>query len=91
MTATPLPALPSGDPSTWDQALYAFLVEKGNRAVYTKEAAAATVTLDMVDATHGFLLVPANGSPSTNELLITSDGGATWTTLRAAWAGAGSP
>ncbi len=32
MTATPLPALPSGDPSTWDQALYAFLVEKGNRS-----------------------------------------------------------
>ncbi len=29
---TPLPALPSGDPSTWDQALYAFLVEKGNRS-----------------------------------------------------------
>ena len=32
MNATPLPALPSGDPSTWDQALYAFLVEKGNRS-----------------------------------------------------------
>ncbi len=32
MTAQPLPALPSGDPSTWDQALYAFLVEKGNRS-----------------------------------------------------------
>ncbi len=32
MTATPLPALQSGDPSTWDQALYGFLVEKGNRS-----------------------------------------------------------
>jgi site-specific recombinase XerD len=32
MTATPLPALSSGDPSAWDQALYAFLVEKGNRS-----------------------------------------------------------
>ena len=32
MNAQPLPALPSGDPSTWDQALYAFLVEKGNRS-----------------------------------------------------------
>jgi integrase/recombinase XerC len=32
MTAQPLPALTSGDPSPWDQALYAFLVEKGNRS-----------------------------------------------------------
>jgi integrase/recombinase XerC len=32
MQTTALPALPSGDPSTWDQALYAFLVEKGNRS-----------------------------------------------------------
>ena len=32
MTAQPLPALASGDPSTWDQAIYAFLVEKGNRS-----------------------------------------------------------
>lgn len=32
MTAQPLPALTSGDPSQWDQALYAFLVEKGNRS-----------------------------------------------------------
>jgi site-specific recombinase XerD len=32
MTAQPLPALPSGDPSAWEQALYAFLVEKGNRS-----------------------------------------------------------
>src|ERR1035437_6821618 len=32
MTAQPLPALASGDPSAWDQALYAFLVEKGNRS-----------------------------------------------------------
>jgi hypothetical protein len=32
MTAQPLPALPSGDPSQWEQALYAFLVEKGNRS-----------------------------------------------------------
>jgi integrase/recombinase XerC len=28
----PIPALSSGDPSVWDQALYAFLVEKGNRS-----------------------------------------------------------
>ena len=27
-----LPALQTGDPSQWDQALYAFLVEKGNRS-----------------------------------------------------------
>jgi site-specific recombinase XerD len=32
MTTQPLPALTSGDPSAWDQALYAFLVEKGNRS-----------------------------------------------------------
>jgi len=32
MTAQSLPALASGDPSVWDQALYAFLVEKGNRS-----------------------------------------------------------
>jgi integrase/recombinase XerC len=32
MTAQPLPALVSGNPSAWDQALYAFLVEKGNRS-----------------------------------------------------------
>jgi site-specific recombinase XerD len=32
MTAQPLPALASGDPSAWDGALYAFLVEKGNRS-----------------------------------------------------------
>jgi site-specific recombinase XerD len=32
MSATPLPALQSGDPSTWDQAVLAFLVEKGNRS-----------------------------------------------------------
>ena len=32
MTAQPLPVLTSGDPSAWDQALYAFLVEKGNRS-----------------------------------------------------------
>ena len=32
MTAQPLPALTSGDPSAWEQALYAFLVEKGNRS-----------------------------------------------------------
>jgi site-specific recombinase XerD len=32
MQATALPALQSGDPSVWDQALYAFLVEKGNRS-----------------------------------------------------------
>ena len=32
MTAQPLPALASGDPSAWDQALYAFLFEKGNRS-----------------------------------------------------------
>ncbi len=27
-----LPASFSGDPSAWDQALYAFLVQKGNRS-----------------------------------------------------------
>jgi len=32
LTPQPLPALTSGDPSTWDQALYAFLIEKGNRS-----------------------------------------------------------
>ena len=32
MTAQPLPAIVSGDPSAWDQALYAFLVEKGNQS-----------------------------------------------------------
>jgi hypothetical protein len=32
MTAQPLPALTSGDPSAWHQALYACLVEKGNRS-----------------------------------------------------------
>jgi integrase/recombinase XerC len=32
MTAQPLPALTSGDPSAWEQALYAFLVEEGNRS-----------------------------------------------------------
>ncbi|MGA2514316.1 MAG: tyrosine-type recombinase/integrase [Candidatus Limnocylindrales bacterium] len=32
MTAQALPALASGDPSAWEQALYAFLVEKGNRS-----------------------------------------------------------
>jgi integrase/recombinase XerC len=32
MSPQPLPAIASGDPSTWDQALYAFLVEKGNRS-----------------------------------------------------------
>jgi len=32
MTVQPLPALTSGDPSAWDQAIYAFLVEKGNRS-----------------------------------------------------------
>jgi len=32
MTAQPVPALTSGDPSAWDQTLYAFLIEKGNRS-----------------------------------------------------------
>jgi integrase/recombinase XerC len=32
MTAQPLLALTSGDPSTWDHAIYAFLVEKGNHS-----------------------------------------------------------
>ena len=32
MSATPLPALPSGEPTAWDQAIYALLVEKGNRS-----------------------------------------------------------
>ena len=31
-----LPARAQGDPSTWDQALYAFLVEKGNRSGSTR-------------------------------------------------------
>ncbi len=31
-----LPARASGDPSAWDQALYAFLVEKGNRSGSTR-------------------------------------------------------
>src|SRR5664280_2450849 len=33
MTAQPLPALTSGDPSAWDQALYAFLVERATAQV----------------------------------------------------------
>jgi len=32
MNPQQLPALSSGDPSAWEQALYAFLVEKGNRS-----------------------------------------------------------
>jgi integrase/recombinase XerC len=32
MNPQPLPAIASGDPSSWDQALYAFLIEKGNRS-----------------------------------------------------------
>lgn len=32
MTPESLPAIGSGDPSAWDQALYAFLIEKGNRS-----------------------------------------------------------
>lgn len=32
MTQQALPTLQSGDPTQWDQALYAFLVEKGNRS-----------------------------------------------------------
>jgi hypothetical protein len=32
----PLPALSSGDPGVWDQALYAFLVEKGNSSGSTR-------------------------------------------------------
>jgi integrase/recombinase XerC/integrase/recombinase XerD len=32
MDALPLPALSSGRHSTWDEAIYAFLVEKGNRS-----------------------------------------------------------
>jgi site-specific recombinase XerD len=32
MNPQPLPALASGDPSAWDGALYAFLIEKGNRS-----------------------------------------------------------
>jgi len=36
MNPRPLPALSSGDPSVWDQALYAFLVEKGNRSGSTR-------------------------------------------------------
>ena len=36
MNPQPIPALSSGDPSVWDQALYAFLVEKGNRSGSTR-------------------------------------------------------
>ena len=36
VAAQPLPALAAGDPSVWDQALYAFLVEKGNRSGSTR-------------------------------------------------------
>lgn len=36
MDPQPVPALSSGDPSVWDQALYAFLVEKGNRSGSTR-------------------------------------------------------
>jgi integrase/recombinase XerC len=32
LTPQSLPTIASGDPSTWDQALYAFLIEKGNRS-----------------------------------------------------------
>jgi integrase len=32
----PLPALSSGDPAVWEQAIYAFLVEKGNRSGSTR-------------------------------------------------------
>jgi site-specific recombinase XerC len=32
----PLPALQSGDPSVWEQAIYAFLVEKGSRSGSTR-------------------------------------------------------
>ena len=36
MNPQPVPALSSGDPSVWDQAIYAFLVEKGNRSGSTR-------------------------------------------------------
>jgi site-specific recombinase XerD len=36
VNAQPLPALAAGDPTIWDQALYAFLVEKGNRSGSTR-------------------------------------------------------
>ena len=42
MTAQPLPALTSGDPSAWDQALYGFLVEKGNRSGSATDPSGAT-------------------------------------------------
>jgi hypothetical protein len=32
MNPQPLPAIASGDPSAWDQALYGFLIENGNRS-----------------------------------------------------------
>ena len=32
MNPQPLPAIASGDPSAWDQAVYGFLIEKGNRS-----------------------------------------------------------
>jgi integrase/recombinase XerC len=36
MPATPLPALPSGHPSAWEEAVYAFLVEKRARSGSTR-------------------------------------------------------
>ena len=32
MNPTQLPALPSGTPTAWEEAIYAFLVEKRNRS-----------------------------------------------------------
>ncbi len=36
MPSTPLPALPSGSPSAWEEAIYAFLVEKRSRSGSTR-------------------------------------------------------
>lgn len=36
MSPTPLPALQSGSPSAWEEAIYAFLVEKGSRSGSTR-------------------------------------------------------
>jgi hypothetical protein len=36
MPATPLPALQSGHPSAWEEAVYAFLVEKRARSGSTR-------------------------------------------------------
>ena len=36
MPPVPLPALPSGQPTAWEEAIYAFLVEKHSRSGSTR-------------------------------------------------------